>query len=162
MIEQFQLLLGQLPLARKAGIAVGAGISALLLVAFVAWAGRPNMQPAFTGLSTTNAAAISAALRTAKISFEIADAGATILVPVASMSEARVAAGAAGLGTDAATGFELFDKSNFGMSEFDQQVTYQRALEGKLTTSIQAMGGVNRATFATRRRIRNPSRGPRA
>ncbi len=100
------------------------------------------MQPAFTRLSTTDAAAISEALRTAKIPFQVADAGATILVPATSLAEARVAAGAAGIATDGAPkGFELFDKGGFGMSEFDQQVTYQRALEGKLTGVIQAMDG---------------------
>jgi flagellar M-ring protein FliF len=149
MVDQLQLLLGQLSLSRKIGIALGALASVLILVAFVAWAGRPDMQPAFTGLTTTNAAAISQALRTAKIPFQVADAGSTILVPAASLADARVAAGAVGTAADSTTtGFALFDKGGFGMSEFDQQVTYQRALEGKLTGTIQAMEGVKVATVS--------------
>ena len=149
MIDQLQLLLRQLTTSQKIGIAFGALASTFVLVVFVLWAGKADMQPAFSRLSTTDAAAISEALRTAKIPFQIADAGSTILVPATSLAEARVAAGAAGITTDgSAKGFELFDKGGFGMSEFDQQVTYQRALEGKLTGMIQAMDGVDHATVS--------------
>jgi flagellar M-ring protein FliF len=149
MIDQLQLLLRQLTTSQKIGIGFGALASAVALVIFVIFAGRPDMQPAFTRLSTADAAAISAALRTAKISFQVADAGATILVPSTALADARVAAAAAGVSVDGAPkGFDLFDQSGFGMSEFQQQVTFQRALEGKLTGTIQAMEGVEHATVS--------------
>ncbi len=149
MIEQLQLLVRQLTTSQKIGIVFGALASAFVLIVFVMWAGRPDMQPAFTSLRASDAAAISSALRTAKISFQVADAGSTILVPATSLSDARVAAAAAGVSTDSSTqGFSLFDKSGFGMSAFDQQVTYQRALEGKLTQTIEAMSGVDTTTIS--------------
>lgn len=148
MTEQIQALLRQLTPMQRLWIAGATGISVVALVAFVLLAGQPDMQPAFTRLSTTEAATISDALRTAKIQFQVADAGATILVPSSRLADARVAAGAAGAVTDGTTGFELFDKSNFGMSEFDQQVTYQRATQGELERTIEAMAGVSSARVA--------------
>jgi flagellar M-ring protein FliF len=149
MIDQLQLLVRQLTTSQKIGIGFGALASVFVLVVFVFMAGQTPMQAAFTRLSTPDAAAISEALRTAKIPFQVADAGATILVPSSALADARVAAGAAGISTDgAAKGFELFDNAGFGMSEFDQQVTYQRALEGKLTGVIEAMDGVDTATVS--------------
>jgi flagellar M-ring protein FliF len=145
MTDQFQLLLRQLTIPQRLGIAVAALASVLLLVGFAMWAGKPDMQPAFSQLTTTDAAAISEALRSAKIPFEITDAGTTILVPAASVSQAVVAAGSAGYNGDGATGFEIFDNQQFGASEFDQQVAYQRAIEGKLQKTIESMSGVAQA-----------------
>jgi flagellar M-ring protein FliF len=145
MTDQFQLLLRQLTIPQRLGIAVAALASVLLLVGFAMWAGKPDMKPAFSGLTTTDAGTISEALRSAKIPFEIADAGTTILVPAADLSQAVVAAGSAGYNGGGATGFEIFDKQQFGASEFDQQVAYQRAIEGKLRKTIESMAGVAQA-----------------
>jgi flagellar M-ring protein FliF len=145
MTDQFQLLLRQLTIPQRLGIAVAALASVLLLVGFAMWAGKPDMKPAFSGLTTTDAGTISEALRSAKIPFEITDAGTTILVPATDVSQAVVAAGSAGYNGGGANGFEIFDKQQFGASEFDQQVAYQRAIEGKLQKTIESMAGVAQA-----------------
>lgn len=145
MTDQLQLLLRQLTIPQRLGIAVAALASVLLLVGFAMWAGKPDMQPAFSRLTTTDAATISEALRSAKIPFEITDAGSTILVPASSVSQAVVAAGSAGYNGGGSTGFDIFDKQQFGASEFDQQVAYQRAIEGKLQKTIESMAGVAQA-----------------
>jgi flagellar M-ring protein FliF len=143
MTEQLQMLLRQLTIPQRISIAVAAFASLLLLAGFVMWAGKPDLQPAFTKLTTDQAGTVSEALRSAKIQFELTDGGATILVPTGSMAAARVAAGQAGYTNGAATGFEIFDNQQFGASEFDQQVAYQRAIEGKLRNTIGAMQGVS-------------------
>ncbi len=149
MPSQLEALVRQLTISQRIGIVGGALASVAILVAFVMWAGTPDYQPAFTNLSPADAGAISEALRTAKIPFQVTDAGTTVLVPQTSLADARVAAAQAGVTTDSSTqGFSLFDKSGFGMSEFDQQVTYQRALEGQLTQTIQSMAGVSSAQVA--------------
>lgn len=145
MTDQLQLLLRQLTIPQRLGIAVAALASVLLLVGFAMWAGKPDMKPAFSGLATSDASTISEALRTAKIPFEITDAGTTILVPAADVSKAVVAAGSAGYKGSGSTGFEIFDNQQFGASEFDQQVAYQRAIEGKLQKTIESMAGVSQA-----------------
>src|SRR6266542_4330820 len=103
MTDQLQLLFRQLTIPQRLGIAVAALASVLLLVGFAMWAGKPDMKPAFSGLTTTDASTISESLRTAKIPFEITDAGTTILVPAADVSKAVVAAGAAGYNGSGAT-----------------------------------------------------------
>jgi flagellar M-ring protein FliF len=142
MTDQLQMLLRQLTIPQRISIAVAAFASLLLLAGFVMWAGKPDLQPAFTKLTTEQAGTVSEALRGAKIQFELTDGGATILVPTGAMAAARVAAGQAGYSGDGATGFEIFDTQQFGASEFDQQVAYQRAIEGKLRNTIGAMQGV--------------------
>src|SRR5207245_3723774 len=99
MTDQFQMLLRQLTMSQRIGIVFGSFASVVLLLAFVMWAGKPDMQPAFSRLSTTDAGAISEALRSAKIPFEVADAGSTILVPASQLASARVAAASAGVAT---------------------------------------------------------------
>jgi flagellar M-ring protein FliF len=149
-VNGLQSVVRQLSPIQRIWIGGAAVASAVLLFVFVSVAGAPNYQPAFTKLTAAEAGAVSSALRSAKIDFQLADAGATVLVPAASLAQARVAAGQAGVVTDGSTpGMELFDKTNFGMTSFDQQVTYQRAVEGELTRTIQSLDGVAsaRVTF---------------
>jgi flagellar biosynthesis/type III secretory pathway M-ring protein FliF/YscJ len=148
MIEQLLTLFRQLTLSQRIGIALGAAASTVVLVGFVLWASHPDYQPAFTRLTATQAAAVAEALRSAKIPFQVADAGSTILVPSGSLSDARVAAAAAGVQLDGTTGWEIFDRQNFGASQFEQNVAYQRALEAKLAATIGAMAGVAQATVS--------------
>ena len=149
MTGQVRTLLGQLSLVQRIWIGAAAIGSIVLLVVFVSLAGQPSMEPVFTKLTASDAGAISAALRTAKIQFQVADAGATILVPTDKVSDARVAAAEAGVGAgSSADGFALFDKSGFGTSEFDQQVTYQRAIQTELEATIESMAGVESARVA--------------
>jgi len=143
---QFQLLLGQLSLLQRIWIAAATFGSIALLAVFVSVAGKPNLQAAFSGLSASDAAAVTEALRKAKVNFELTDAGSTIMVSSTALSDARVAIGAAGLLPDSKQpGFELFDKGGFGMSQFEQQVTLQRATEGQLSQTIESLGGVESA-----------------
>lgn len=142
-MNALEAVLRQLSPIQRIWIAGATIASALALVAFVSIAGKPDFQAAFTKLSAADAGAISEALRSAKIEFQLADAGATILVPSSSLAGARVAASQAGVLPDAgAPGMELFDKGDFGMTEFDQQVTYQRAQEGELSRVLQSLDGV--------------------
>src|SRR5258706_4189959 len=128
MTDQFQLLLRQLTIPQRLGIAVAALASVLLLVGFAMWAGKPDMQPAFSRLTTTDAAAISEALRSAKIPFEITDAGSTILVPASSVSQAVVAPGAAGYNCGGTRRFDSFDQHDIRGPGIRQPVDDPRSL----------------------------------
>jgi len=111
----------------------------------VMFASKTDYTPAFTSVSAADAATIESALRAANIPYQVTDAGNTIEVPVDSLGDAKIAAGNAGVTTGANSdtqGWTLFDNQGFGQSQFDQNVTYQRALEGELTTTIQGMDGV--------------------
>jgi flagellar M-ring protein FliF len=148
MIDQLLMMIRQLTVSQRIGVLFGAVFSVLLMVGLVVWAGQPQMTNAFTSIATRDAGTITDALKTAGIPYALADGGATIQVPSSQLAAARVAAGSAGYTSGAATGFEIFDSKGFGASDFDQQVTYQRALEGKLTNTILALDGVGEATVS--------------
>jgi flagellar M-ring protein FliF len=148
MIDQLLLMIRQLTISQRIGVLFGSIFSVLLLVGLVVWAGTPQMTDAFTNVATKDAGSITAALKTAGIPYALTSGGATIQVPSSQLSAARVAAGGAGYTGGAATGFEIFDTKGFGASEFDQQVTYQRATEGKLTNTILGLQGVGEATVS--------------
>jgi flagellar M-ring protein FliF len=145
MNEQVQAVLKQISITQRLGI-IGAAIAGVAMIGvLVMFASKPDYTPAFTGVSAADATTIEGALRAANIPYEVADAGTTIEVPVDSLGDAKIAAGSAGYttGTGSDTqGWTLFDNQGFGQSQFDQNVTYQRALEGELTQTIQGMQGV--------------------
>jgi flagellar M-ring protein FliF len=145
MNEQAQALLKQISITQRIGI-VGAAVAAVAMIGvLVMFASKPDYTPAFTGVSAADAATIEGALRAANIPYQVADAGTTIEVPIDSLGDAKIAAGNAGITSGSGTdtqGWTLFDSQGFGQSQFDQSVTYQRALEGELTKTIQSMDGV--------------------
>jgi flagellar M-ring protein FliF len=150
MNDQVQSILKQLSITQRIGIIFAALGSAAAIAVLVMFASKPDYTAAFTNLSASDAGSIESALRGANIAYEVADAGATIMVPVDELGDAKIAAAGAGVttGSNDTQGFQLFDSQQFGASEFDQQVTYQRAIEGQLTQTIQAMQGVSSARVA--------------
>ena len=150
MNDQVQSVLKQLSVFQRIGIIFAAIGSVAAIAVLVMFASKPDYTPAFTGLAPADAMAIEGALRSANIAFQVADAGTTIMVPVEALGDAKIAASTSGVSTGASDtkGWDLFNNTQFGASEFDQQVTYQRALEGELTKTIQAMDGVSSARVA--------------
>jgi flagellar M-ring protein FliF len=150
MNEQVKGILAQLSITQRLGIIGAAVMSIAMIGVLVMFASKPDYTAAFTNLSGSDAATVESALRTANIAYEVADAGTTIMVPTNALGDAKIAAAAAGVstGSNDTSGWSLFDNQNFGTSAFDQTVTYQRALEGELTKTIQAMSGVSTARVA--------------
>jgi flagellar M-ring protein FliF len=116
-------------------------------VALSTWLGKPTMSPLFTGLQATDASKVTDQLKADGVTYEITDGGGTIMVPQDSVYAERLKAAAAGLPSDkSSTGYSLLDKMGVTSSEFQQNVTYQRAMEGELGNTIAAMNGVKLAT----------------
>ncbi|MCK9520594.1 MAG: flagellar M-ring protein FliF [Dehalococcoidia bacterium] len=139
MIERWN----QLPRARQIALAGIAG-GALLLLYFVFIASsKPNLVVAYSGLQPEDSAAIADQLEKDGISYEVGGGGSSISVPANQVAEVRIKLAQAGLpkGT-ASTGLEIFDKTNFGATDFVQQVNYRRGLEGELARSINTLDGV--------------------
>jgi flagellar M-ring protein FliF len=119
------------------------GLSLLAVIALGAllatWAGRPDYQVLYTGLKPEDGGRIVDKLRSKKVPFQLRDGGATVLVPAQSVYEMRLDLATAGLPQSGGVGYEVFDKNNFGMTDFVQKLNYQRALEGELTRTIQGL-----------------------
>ncbi len=123
-----------------AALAVGGGITV-----FSRWNQERDFKPLFSNLAPEDAGALVAKLKESAIEYRLADNGASILVPSASVAEARLAMASAGLPKSGRIGFELFDKTNFGASDFTEQVNYHRAVEGELERSVMSIGEVEQA-----------------
>ena len=132
-----------LPARSKAIIAVSA--VAILAIAFLMLriAGAPAYTMLASGLDPAKTGEITAALDEQGIAYELRNNGTGLAVDKAQASQARVALAGAGVNVGSAgEGFELFDEQKLGASEMQQQVTYQRALEGEIARTIGGVEGV--------------------
>jgi len=122
-----------------------------LLAAAVQWNRQRDLRPLFTNLAPEDAGAIVEKLKSANVRYRVTDAGA-VLVPSDRVAELRLEMAAAGLPRTGRVGFELFDQTNLGVTDFAEQVNFRRALEGELERSVMSLVEVERArvhvTFA--------------
>jgi flagellar M-ring protein FliF len=110
-------------------------------------AGRPSYSLVSTGMDPADTGKVAAALDEQGIKYELRNNGTALAVEKAQTAQARIALAGKGLGGGSGTqpGFELFDKQKIGTSDFQQQVTYQRALEGSISKTIDEVQGVDGA-----------------
>lgn len=125
-------------------LALGAGIIALGVVMSL-WLRTPDYQTLFSNIEGRDGGAIVTILSQRNIPYQFANGGTTILVPADQVYTLRLQLAEQGLPRGGNTGFELLDESRFGASQFTEQVTYQRALEGELARSIESMHPVQSA-----------------
>jgi flagellar M-ring protein FliF len=101
---------------------------------------REEYQPLFSGLSTEDASTVVSKLKEQKIPYKLGANGTTVSVPKERVSDVRLAlASVNALPGNGGVGLELFDKTNYGMTEFMQNVNYKRAIQGELTRTINQM-----------------------
>lgn len=103
---------------------------------------RPDYRLLYSGMTLEDAARAREQLEEAKVPVQLRDHGNSIYVPAANVYRSRLLLAQAGLPRDTSTGFELFEQPKFGLTEFAQQVNYQRALQGELERTISSMDGV--------------------
>jgi flagellar M-ring protein FliF len=123
-----------------AAVAVIGGITTL-----AHWNQERDYKPLFSGLAAEDAGALLPKLKESGVDYRLTDNGSTILVPSERVAEMRLQMAAAGLPKTGRIGFELFDKTNFGASEFTEQVNYHRAIEGELERSVMSIREVEEA-----------------
>jgi flagellar M-ring protein FliF len=112
---------------------------------FFRWITAPTYAPLFSNLASADASAIVDELNTEGVAYQLSDGGATILVPQDQVSNLRLTMSGKGLPASQDTGYSLLDQQGITTSQFQQQVTYQRAVEGELAKTLEAIHGVNAA-----------------
>lgn len=100
------------------------------------WSSKPDYQLLYANLEPDDAGAVIASLKEQRIPYEVRDNGRVIMAPAQQVHEIRMSMAAEGLPQGGGVGFELFDQTKLGMTEFAQNVNYQRALQGELTRTI--------------------------
>ena len=151
-MEQLRRIAAGLSWRHRITIAAGAVLTVAALVGLSRWNTERDFKPLYTGLAPEDAGAVVAKLRESAVEYRLSENGSTVSVPSARVAETRLQMAAAGLPKTGRAGFELFDQTNFGATDFAEQVNYHRALEGELERSIMALSEVEQArvhvTFA--------------
>ncbi|WP_411705509.1 flagellar basal-body MS-ring/collar protein FliF [Edaphovirga cremea] len=113
-----------------------------IVVALMLWAKSPDYRVLYSNISDKDGGAIVTQLTQMNIPYRFADNGGALLIPADKVYETRLRLAQAGLPKGGAVGFELLDQEKFGISQFSEQINYQRGLEGELSRTIGTLGPV--------------------
>ena len=138
-------ILASLSVRQKITIAVVALLIGAGIYSLVYWQKESGFKPLFTGLAPEDASGIVQKLKEAGVEYRLPESGGAVLVQSARLADLRLTMAAAGLPKTGRIGFELFDKTNLGATEFTEHVNYRRALEGELERSVTSLAEVEQA-----------------
>lgn len=138
-------LFANLSIAQRVTLAVVAVLVVGGIYALVRWHKESDFKPLFTGLSPEDAAGIVQKLKESGVEYRLPEAGGEVLVPSARIADMRLVMAGADLPKTGRIGFELFDKSSLGATEFTEHVNYRRAVEGELERSVMSLAEVQQA-----------------
>jgi flagellar M-ring protein FliF len=129
----------------RAPLIVAVAVLITVVAALVLWSRAPDYKVLYSNLSDRDGGAIITALQAANVPYKISDGGGAILVPSDQVNEMRLRMASQGLPKSGSVGFELMDNQKFGISQFAEQVNFQRALEGELEQTIESIASVKSA-----------------
>jgi flagellar M-ring protein FliF len=142
VIQQFASVIRSLSPAKRITLLTLVLGTAAGLTFLMTWSGGVEFRTLFGNLDPPDAGAVVAKLKEQKIPYRIGADGRTVMVPAESIHEVRMQLASDGLPQGSGVGFEVFDNTKLGMSEFAQNVNYQRALQGELARTIARIGEV--------------------
>ncbi|WP_022851948.1 flagellar basal-body MS-ring/collar protein FliF [Limisalsivibrio acetivorans] len=145
VVSQFRDIFNKLTLVQKISIGSAAGAVIITLAALLIWANRPVYKTLFANMTEDDAPAVVEKLKENNVPYRLKEGGATVEVPQEMVYETRLELAREGLPKGGGQGFELFDKSSYGMTEFLQDVNYQRALQGELSRTISSLNEIEEA-----------------
>lgn len=145
LIDQLRAFWQGLSPGRRVALPLVIALSAGLLVYGVAFLGQPKYVPLFTGLSNEDAGAIVTQLKEGSVPYRLAEGGTAVLVPEPQVYETRLNLASQGLPKGGVVGFELFNDTKLGTTDFERKLKYNWALQGELTRTILEMSEVDDA-----------------
>lgn len=143
-IANFSHRFNELPASRKMGLAAALAATIAIVVGLFLWSNAPEYRVLFSNLSEKDAGAVTAALQQMNTPYKT-EAGGTLLVPSDQVYDLRFKLAAQGLPKGGGVGFELMDSPKLGMTQFQEQLAFQRGLEGELARTIQSLAPVESA-----------------
>ena len=142
---QIKEVWGRLPMAGRIAT-IAAGLATLgLLGAIIYYGTQPDYGVLFSDLKAEDAQKIVEKLKAENVPYTLANSGSTIQVPNERISELRLQMASSGMISGGHVGFDLFDKTSFGATDFAQQVNYRRAIEGELAKTLEGVDEVESA-----------------
>jgi flagellar M-ring protein FliF len=133
------------PGMRTIGLSIGAALVLAIMVGVWMWGQQPDYRVLFSNFTDRDGGAIVASLQQMNVPYKYSEGGSAILVPADQVHDARLKLASQGLPKGGNVGFELMENQKMGISQFLEQVNFQRALEGELARSIQAISAVQTA-----------------
>ncbi|AOR65903.1 flagellar basal-body MS-ring/collar protein FliF [Pectobacterium wasabiae] len=143
--NSFGEILNRLRANPKIPLLIAAAATIAIVVALTLWAKGPDYRVLYSNINDRDGGAIVSELTKLNIPYRFAENGGAIMIPAANVYETRLRLAQLGLPKGGAVGFELLDKEKFGISQFSEQINYQRALEGELSRTIETLGPVQNA-----------------
>jgi len=141
----FSDLIARLRANPRIPLIIAAAAAIAVVFALVLWAKTPDYRVLYSNLSDEDGGAIVTQLTQMNIPYQFSETGGALMVPAEKVHELRLRLAEQGLPKGGSVGFELMDKEKFGISQFSEQVNYQRALEGELARTIETLGPVKSA-----------------
>ena len=135
----------QLGLNQRVSLVLGGGVVLAGLLGLTLWSSRPDFVLLYGKLDDGEAAKVMAALDDAKVPYQTGRGGSSILVPSDKVYQMRAQLAGKGIPRGEGVGFEIFDKPNFGISDFVQRANYVRAVQGELARTISQIDMVESA-----------------
>ena len=143
--QQLQDIWKQLGASQRVSVVLATGVLMIGIIVVGWWSGRADYSLLYGKLSDTEAAKVIAALDDAKVPYRIGTGGSSILVPAEKIHVMRMQLAGKGIPRSDGVGFEIFDKPNFGISDFIQRANYIRALQGELARTIAQLDEIESA-----------------
>lgn len=144
-MEQLKRLLASLSTSQRWTILVAAVLISGGLYSLVHWQKESAFRPLYTTLAPEDASVVIQKLKEGSTEYRLSNNGTTVSVPEEKVAELRLELAAAGVPKSGRIGFEIFDKTNFGMTDFAEHINYRRAVEGELERSVMAISEVEQA-----------------
>nr|WP_154324819.1 flagellar basal-body MS-ring/collar protein FliF [Pantoea sp. 201603H] len=138
-------LLARLRANPRIPVMIAAAAAIAIVIAMVLWAKQPDYRVLYNNLTDEDGGAIVTQLSQMNVPYRFKENGGALMVPAEQVHELRLRLAQQGLPKGGAVGFELLDKEKFGISQFSEQINYQRALEGELARTIETFGPVKNA-----------------
>lgn len=137
--RQIKLAFSGMSAPRMITLAILAGTCIAGLAFLLTWSETDDLHPLYTNLTPEDAAGIVAKLKDNQIPYKLTIDGTGIRIPYEKVHEMRLELASQGLPRGTGIGFEVFDDAKLGMTEFVQNVNYQRALQGELSRTINTL-----------------------
>jgi len=144
-LDQIQAFFKRYTLQQKLTLAGSGALVLVLLWTLVFFMNRVDYQTLYADLDPQEAQSIVQKLQDLKVAYQLGSDGRTVTVSADKIAEVRIQLASQGLPESGRIGFEIFDRTNFGLTNFQEQVNYQRALEGELARSIMTLAEIEAA-----------------
>ncbi len=144
-MDQLRKLWSRFNLRQRLSLAAVTILVLVGLLTLVHWNRERDFKPLYSGLSAEDAGAIVGKLKESGTEYRLAESNSSVLVPSERVAELRLQMANAGIPKTGRIGYELFDRTNLGTTDFAEQVNYHRAVEGELERSIVLLAEVEQS-----------------